>query len=279
MLKEKLLGLTIMALLVFSTFTACAEKKEAGQVSDEKIKGPETGLTIIITYDNNPYDSRLRQAWGFSCVVRSREQTILFDTGGDGSILLSNMSKLGIDPEEIDIIMLSHIHGDHIGGLVSFLQRNKRVTIYTPISFPRSLKEEIRRSGAGVREVDEAEELCANAFTTGELDGGIKEQSLVVKTPRGLVVITGCAHPGIVNIVRKASEVGKDKVYLVLGGFHLGGTSTVSIESIIKNLTAMKVEKVAPCHCSGDQARTLFEKRFGRNYIECGVGSGISITW
>jgi 7,8-dihydropterin-6-yl-methyl-4-(beta-D-ribofuranosyl)aminobenzene 5'-phosphate synthase len=278
-LEKKFFWLASMAMVIFFAFTACTEKKEAGQVSAEKMKEPEAGLTITITYDNNPYDPRLSQAWGFSCVVRLRGQTILFDTGGDGSILLHNMRELGIDPEEIDVVMLSHMHGDHIGGLADFLQRNNRVTIYMPVSFPQSLKDEIRRSGARIREVDEAAELFENVLTTGELDGGIKEQSLVVRTPRGLVVITGCAHPGVVNIVRKAKEIAKDRVHLLLGGFHLGGTSIANIESIIENLVALGVEKVAPCHCSGDQARTLFKERFGANYIECGVGSRISITW
>jgi 7,8-dihydropterin-6-yl-methyl-4-(beta-D-ribofuranosyl)aminobenzene 5'-phosphate synthase len=278
MKKWKFMGLT-MTLMLFAAFSVCTEKCEGGQDSVERRKGPETGLTITITYDNNPYDPRLRQAWGFSCVVRLREQVILFDTGGDGSILMRNMKELGIDPEAIDVVMLSHIHGDHIGGLASLLQHNNRVTVYTPISFPQRLKDEVKSSGARIREVDEAMELFEDVFTTGELNGGIKEQSLVVRTLRGLVVITGCAHPGVVNIVQKAKEIGKDRVYLVLGGFHLSGASISKIESIIENLVELGVERVAPCHCSGDQARSMFEKRFDPNYIKCGVGRRIIITW
>ena len=238
----------------------------------------EAGVTITITYDNNAYDSRLRTAWGFSCLVRLPETTILFDTGGDGSILLYNMGKLGINSAEVDIVMLSHIHGDHVGGLASFLDHNSDVTVYMPASFPQGLKDEVRIAGAKLKEVDEARELFVGAFTTGELDGGIKEQSLVLKTPRGLVVITGCAHPGVVKVVGKARGVGKDRVHLVLGGFHLGGASTSAIETIIEQFAELGVERVAPCHCSGDRARRLFEQHFGPNYIQAGVGKEITIS-
>ena len=95
---------------------------------------------------------------------------------------------------------------------------------------------------------------------------------MVLRTPRGLMVITGCAHPGITYIVRKAKEVGKVKVHLVLGGFHLGGASTSALETIIEDFIELGVGRVAPCHCSGDLARSLFKEHFGLNYIEYGVG-------
>jgi len=160
----------------------------------------EQGLPeLIIVYDNNPYDSRLHTAWGFSCLVRLCQKTILFDTGGDSSTLLYNMRQLEIDPEEIDAVVLSHIHGDHVGGLSGFLEENRTATVYLPRSFPQSFKEEIKLSGVKVAEIDEARELFPGVYTTGELGYGIKEQSLVIATGMGLVIITGCAHPGIVN--------------------------------------------------------------------------------
>ncbi len=84
-------------------------------------------------------------------------------------------------------------------------------------------------------------------------------------------MITGCAHLGITNMVRKAKEVGKDKVHLVLGGFHLGGASVTQIVLIIVDFEELGVEKVTPCHYSGDLARSLFKEHFGLNYVECGV--------
>ena len=235
-------------------------------------------VEITIIYDNNPFDPRLQADWGFSCVIKLAGGSILFDTGGDGGILLDNMQKLGIDPKGIHTVVLSHIHGDHVGGLSSLLQQNRKVTVYAPASFPQRWKEEIRYEGATLEEVRPAKEISPSVFTTGELDGGIKEQSLVLASPHGLVVITGCAHPGIVNIVRQAKEVGRDRVHLALGGFHLGGATTSTIEDIIKTFLKLGVQKVAPCHCSGERARKLFQGHFGPSYIAAGVGKEIIIA-
>jgi 7,8-dihydropterin-6-yl-methyl-4-(beta-D-ribofuranosyl)aminobenzene 5'-phosphate synthase len=187
------------------------------------------------------------------------------------------MAKLEIDPKEIDVVVLSHVHGDHVGGLASFLECNSNVTVYMPVSFPQRLKDEARMTGAKLEEVDKARELLDGAFTTGELDGGIKEQSLVLRTSKGLVVITGCAHPGIVNIAKKAGEITGEKIYLMIGGFHLGGAFPSQISYVAESLLQLGVEKVAPCHCSGEGARRLFSDYFGDNYVDCGVGKVISI--
>ena len=239
---------------------------------------PCVKATITIVYDNNQYDSRLTPAWGFSCVVKLPKKAILFDTGGDGTMLLSNMAKVGINPEEIDAVVLSHIHGDHTGGLDKFLKQNSQVTVYMPLSFPQWMKQDVKSSGAIVKEVHEPRQLLEGVFTTGELDGGVREQSLLVRTSRGLAVITGCAHPGIVNIVKRAKEVTGDKVYLAIGGFHLRGMFPSQLSYVAENLLRLGVHKVAPCHCSGDEARKLFEDYFGENYIDCGAGKDIIIS-
>jgi len=253
------------------------EVPEMDQASPEQTANPPATLTTAITYDNNPYDDRLRTAWGFSCLLRLPEKTILFDTGGDSSILLDNMDQLQIDPKEIDIVVLSHIHGDHVGGLGGVLNQNSDVTVYLPASFPQSLKEDVKLYGAEVKEIHEPRELFDGVYTTGELNGGIKEQSLIVKTDEGLVIITGCAHPGVVNIVQRAREIAGDRVYLLLGGFHLGGASASKIESIIDSFEQLGVERVAPCHCSGDNARRLLREHYGEGYIECGVGRRVTL--
>ena len=239
-----------------------------------ELRSPE----LIIVYDNNPFDNQLRTAWGFSCLIRLAQETILFDTGGDSSTLLHNMRQLQIDPGEVDAVVLSHIHGDHVGGLGGFLEKNNAVTVYLPQSFPHSFKDEVKSLGAKVEEVYEARELFLGVHTTGELGNGIKEQSLIVTTSKGLVIITGCAHPGVVNIIRIARDiVPDDRVYLAIGGFHLSGASSTQIESIIKEFSHLSVEKVAPCHCSGDETRRLFKERYGEGYIESGVGKRVPL--
>jgi 7,8-dihydropterin-6-yl-methyl-4-(beta-D-ribofuranosyl)aminobenzene 5'-phosphate synthase len=237
---------------------------------------PVEGLIITIVYDNNEYDERLKTAWGFSCLVEREDLTLLFDTGGDATTLLSNMETLGLDPTEIDTIVLSHIHGDHVGGLSGILDVNKESTVYLPRSFPASFKEQVK-AHARVVEVHEPMEIAEGIYTTGELGAGIIEQSLLLVTSQGLVVITGCAHPGIVNIVAKAREITGKEVYLVMGGFHLGGASQTAIEDIVEDFRELGVQKVAPCHCSGDLARSIFERAYGEDFIRVGVGSRLEI--
>jgi 7,8-dihydropterin-6-yl-methyl-4-(beta-D-ribofuranosyl)aminobenzene 5'-phosphate synthase len=233
---------------------------------------------VTILYDNNRFDPHLETAWGFSCLVRGLEKTILFDTGGDSYTLLGNMRQLGVEPAEIDIVVLSHFHGDHTGGLGGFLEKNPRVVVYLPGSFPGNFKKAVTSLGARVEEVLKSKELCVGVYTTGELGDGIREQALALKTAGGLVVITGCAHPGIVKIVRKAKEItGEETVYLVAGGFHLGGEPPSRLESIAKELRRLSVRKVAPCHCSGEGTRSFFREKFGPDYLESGVGRRIRL--
>ena len=231
---------------------------------------------MTIVYDNNEYDERLRTAWGFSCLVEWGDLTLLFDTGGDVPTLLSNMEVLDIDPRHIDIVVLSHIHGDHVGGLGGILAVNKEATVYLPRSFPASFKEQVE-AHARVVEVHEPMEIAEGIYTTGEMGAGIIEQSLVVVTDPGLVVITGCAHPGIVSIVEKAKEITGEEVYLVTGGFHLGGASQAAIEGIVEDFRKLGVQKAAPCHCSGDLARSIFERAYGEDFIRVGVGSRLEV--
>jgi 7,8-dihydropterin-6-yl-methyl-4-(beta-D-ribofuranosyl)aminobenzene 5'-phosphate synthase len=230
------------------------------------------GITITVLYDNNATDDRLETAWGFSCLVEGPEETILFDTGGDSALLLRNAQTLGIALEDVDLVVISHVHRDHVGGLQGFLAASHDVTVVLPQSFPESIKTAVTAAGAGLVEVDDPVEICAHAYSTGELGGGIKEQSLVMETSKGLVVITGCAHPGVVDIVRRAKELTNGEVYLVVGGFHLNGASEARIAGIIEDFRDMGVQKVAPCHCSGDVARRLFEQAYGEDFILLGVG-------
>jgi 7,8-dihydropterin-6-yl-methyl-4-(beta-D-ribofuranosyl)aminobenzene 5'-phosphate synthase len=126
-------------------------------------------------------------------------------------------------------------------------------------------------------EVSEPAEIVPGIYSTGEVKGGIIEQALVVTSAQGLVVITGCAHPGIVRMVEQAQDVAKDDIYLVLGGFHLGGKSKAQISRIVADFRRLGVQKAAPCHCSGDKARELFAEEYGDDYVLNGVGWKMSI--
>jgi len=230
------------------------------------------GITLISVYDNYQVDKRLETTWGFATLIKTSCELILFDTGGDSKILLYNMEKLNIKPSSIKKVVISHIHGDHAGGLEGFLEKNNDVTVFIPESFPQSVKNMIVQKGAKFIEVSASRKISDFIYTTGQLPGPPEEQSLIIDSGKGLVVITGCAHPGIVNVVKKVKKLmEKDKVYLVLGGFHHPPISCV------KEFRKLQVEKVAPSHCTGDLVREAFRKEYKENFIEYGVGKIVEI--
>jgi len=233
----------------------------------------DDGLRISVVYNNIPFSDEMELDWGFSCIVRSSDRTILFDTGGDGKILLKNMVTLGIDPREIEAIFLSHNHGDHIGGVTDFLSRNPNVAIYVPKSFSSALRERIKNPSTKIIPVGVPKRLYENVYSTGEMGTWPKEQSLVLDTSKGVVVITGCAHPGILNIVRKARQLVHKDVCLVMGGFHLLNKNASEVDRIIHALKEMGVQKVAPSHCTGEEAMFRFKKAWGENFIPGGCGA------
>jgi len=237
----------------------------------------EPANQLLIVYDNYTMKKTLTPAWGFSCLISLPRYQLLFDTGGDPSILMQNMQELNVDFQKIDAVALSHVHGDHVGGLSGFLDERHDITVYLPKSFPGNFKEALRRLGTAVVETGGPQMIHPGVYTTGELGYGVKEQSLVLKTRRGLVIITGCAHPGIVEIVEHAIAVFKEKIYLLIGGFHLMGYSPSDLKKIAKRLDALKVEKIAPCHCSGDETRAFFKEYYKDNYIACAAGLLLTI--
>jgi 7,8-dihydropterin-6-yl-methyl-4-(beta-D-ribofuranosyl)aminobenzene 5'-phosphate synthase len=234
--------------------------------------------TVTVVYDNYPFKKGLQTAWGFSCLVRGWGKTILFDTGGDGRLLLSNMGGLGINPREIDMVVLSHIHGDHVGGLASLLQQHHGLTVFVPPSFPGDFKKGVRGFGARLQEVEDFMELCPGVYSTGEMGAWIKEQALILESPRGLIVITGCAHPGVVKIVEAVRAHFTKDILLVMGGFHLMGEDRKGLQRIIARFRELGVKHVGPCHCSGDGARRLFQEVYGNAFVPVGVGMEIKIN-
>lgn len=231
--------------------------------------------TVTILYDNRSTAEGLETAWGFACLVEGLEKTILFDTGGDSPTLLGNMKSLGIDPQRVDLIAISHAHYDHAGGLAGLLEIHPAVTVYLLESFPDEIAREARALGAEVVEISGPVELCPGASLGGELvgRGGIPEQSLLLSMENGITVITGCAHPGIVQTVELARETTSRDVRIVIGGFHLFRDSDAAIAQVISRLQALGVRWAAPCHCSGDAAIERFAESYGEGFLHCGTGA------
>ncbi len=219
-------------------------------------------MKTTILYDNDAKHAELIAGWGFSCLVEHKEHRILFDTGWDGNILLMNSAKLHVSLKHIDAIVLSHQHHDHIGGLTQVLNQTGKTDVYLPSSFSNRLKSEIS-SKANVFEIREPNEIREGILSTGEIAATVNEQSLIVKTLKGGLLITGCAHPGLENILERARSL--TKIYGVTGGFH-GFDQYDALADI---------SLIVPCHCT--QHKQEMQKRYPRAYEDGFVGKTIEI--
>ena len=231
-------------------------------------------LKLTILDDNTTTDPQLASEWGFAAVVQYAGHTLLFDTGTDGALLLNNMRQLKVDPQSIEAVILSHQHTDHTGGLQALLDTGVRPTVYVPTAFAESFKRPLRKQTQLV-EVSEATEIMPGIHTPRPV-GSIIEQGLVVETRDGLVVITGCAHPGVAEMVRQAQAVVDGKIVLLIGGFHLYQQMESALPPVVAEIRQLGVEGILPAHCTGDAAMALFQKEYGATYIEGGVGRTVT---
>lgn len=229
-------------------------------------------VTVTILYDNYIYTEGTTADWGFSCLIEGIEKTILFDTGTRSSILLGNMEKLNKTTDILEAIVISHNHGDHTGGLNAILEQTTGLPVYFGQSFPASFEQNVDAKGGKSVRVDESVQICKNVYSTGEIQGHVNEQALILDTEKGLVVIVGCSHPGIVEMLKKVQEILDKKIYLVFGGFHLMNHTDEQIQAIIQEFRDMGVEKCGATHCTGDHQIALFREAFGDNYVQMGVG-------
>jgi 7,8-dihydropterin-6-yl-methyl-4-(beta-D-ribofuranosyl)aminobenzene 5'-phosphate synthase len=230
-------------------------------------------IRFTMLYDNFVYERGLQADWGFAALIETQDHALLFDTGADGMLLLSNMAALGIDPARIDAVIFSHLHSDHTGGASALYAAGARPqAIYVLPSFPAAFK---RRAAqvAEVIEVKPGSELVPGIVSTGELlIGPTPEHALVINTANGAVLLTGCAHPGIVPFTREAVALTSQPVRLVMGGFHLLNRPPDSLAAIIHDLHELGVTHAAPTHCTGGYAISQFKDAFGDNCIPLGVG-------
>lgn len=218
-------------------------------------------MQIRVLFDSRFLQKRFCTGWGVSFLVNG---DILFDGGEKAEPLLKNMESMGAEISDIKNVVVSHDHWDHTGGLWELLKRNSGVKVYVCPGFSRNFKSKVRSLGGKLAEAAAALRISDGIYTTGEIAGEyngrfMPEQSLVLKVSKGLIVITGCAHPGITNITKKAKEQFPGEcVYMVFGGFHLMDEGEVLIESVVKELRSLGVKKVGPTHCSGKTAERIF---------------------
>ena len=250
------------------------ETAVAAQIAQEEEEGEM--ITIRVVYDNYPYQQGMETDWGFSAWITSGDNNLLFDTGANGSLLLRNLGDLGLEPALIQNVMLSHEHGDHIGGLPALISAGADPVIYFPPSFSAGFKKSYQHPFQLIQAAPGLE-ILENFYSLGEMPGPPPEQSLVIDTPQGLVVITGCAHPGVVSILKNAKTQFEKEIYLVLGGFHLGSEGDAAVNQIIAEFREIGVKHAAPCHCTGERQIGLFRQAYGKDFIQVGVGQVIEI--
>ena len=213
-------------------------------------------MRITIVYDNEVKKRGLRAGWGFSALIESgKKPPILFDSGADSPTLMHNMNQLNIDPKKIEAVVISHAHGDHTGGLPEILRINESAELFLPGSFRMAFP------GRRVTSVTNAMQIREDVFSTGQLEG--MEQSLALRTEKGIFVVTGCAHPAMKNILGAASKFGK--LYGIAGGFY----------SFHDFKLFGRLSIIYPCHCT--QYKREIIDLFPGKASQCGAGLVIEL--
>lgn len=260
--------------LMFSVLTLLLGVSHPLQLGAEQTTAGST--TIYIVSDNVLIDERLQPAWGFAAIIETPTVNILFDTGRDGDILLSNMRQMLLSPADVELLFISHAHRDHTGGLGLFMDKRPDVMLYLTDSTYESLR---HRLPADIRytPVSAPVQIARHISSTGEMSAGIPEQALIIETTEGLVIVTGCAHPGIELMAAQAKKQSGREIYMLIGGFHLSRASERRVRDLISRLKALDVKKVAPSHCTGKRATELFRDAWGEDFVESGLGAVIPL--
>ena len=274
----------------------------------------QTGGRVTILNDAFGKASQLKKDWGWAALIEYNGKRILFDTGNNNELFAHNVKTLGVDLTKLDFAVISHRHGDHTGGLNHVLDVNPNVTIYapseitmfgTPTRTPSSsrrptvtLPEYMRYFDgkdpgnayptgtpwlkAKFKQIDNLTEIIPGFFlipVVSDVAGTkeMRELSMAVMTPKGLVLVVGCAHPGIEKILEATTKIDK-RIYSVFGGFHLVGTPDPEISRMATAFRDQwKIERMAPGHCTGEFAFAQLQNVFGNNYDYAGVGTVIEL--
>jgi 7,8-dihydropterin-6-yl-methyl-4-(beta-D-ribofuranosyl)aminobenzene 5'-phosphate synthase len=240
--------------------------------------GIDNPVLVKVIYDNYVSVEGMKADWGYSVYIEGLEKEILFDTGTKPEIFEENFKKLGINAGKIDYLVLSHEHFDHVGGIPAFIRMRKNIPVIIPHSFSEKFKRQMSESGLEPLLVNKPAMICNNLWTSGEFEYEIPEQALVLNTKQGLVVMTGCSHPGILEMLKKVKSDFNKNIYMVFGGFHLMQKSDKDMNEIISEMKALGVVKCGATHCTGDKQIKMIRAAFGEDYFELGVGNTVIIN-
>ncbi len=298
------LSLAALAMLLAGCATTTSPPAAAG--------GDSTKAQITVLYDAFGKSSAMLKDWGYAALIEYGGKRILFDTGNNSDILAQNAKAKGIDLSKLDFVVMSHRHGDHMGGMAYLLSVNPKVKIYAPkesfgvyggdlpSTFYRkdaSLPSEQRYydgappavmrfgaawPGVNFELIDKTTEVAPGIHLIalvsdkpGTLE--LRELSLAMNTPDGMVIVVGCSHPGIDKIVAAAAAI-NPRIHFIAGGFHLVVSNDQEIEKIVATLRdTFKVAFVAPGHCTGEPTFTALKKAFGDRYLYAGLGTTFAL--
>ena len=276
------------------------------------LSAAETPSRVTILYDAFGKNPALTMNFGFAALVEYGGKRILFDTGNNAAIFEHNVKALGVDLRNLDFVVISHRHADHTSGISYLLQVNPKVKIYVPDElwglFARGPKNDFYRKdaslpvemryygghppevleggtpwpGANFVPVSQKTEVAPGMFilasvstTPGTLE--LRELSLAIKSPEGVILIVGCSHPGVEHILGEASSV-DPHLNVLFGGLHQVQTPDAELERLARALHSQyKLERVAPGHCTGEPGFAALKKAFGENYVYAGVGTVIEL--
>ncbi len=233
----------------------------------------------VIAEGSTKWDRFIRK-WGVSYLLDSE---IVFDTFGRTDLFNKSLSKLKIDISKIKTVILSHEHWDHITGLKHLTDNNKKITIYIPEGFNSKIAAEIRSYGAAAvitnHKITQIKEniYLSDSFCCSYNGKPIYEQSLIVKSEKGMTLICGCAHPGIDVIVSNINRYFNSEITTLIGGFHLADNSEQQNEIITNSIKYAGIKKIAPMHCTGKKASELIKKHFKTGFIKMSEGSTLEI--
>jgi 7,8-dihydropterin-6-yl-methyl-4-(beta-D-ribofuranosyl)aminobenzene 5'-phosphate synthase len=193
------------------------------------------------------------------------------------------MQSMNVDVSRLEAVVISHEHWDHTGGLWEILKMKEGLRVFACPGFSLGFKARVRALKCLIAEVNKLTEITDDFYTTGEIPGEYKgentpEQALVVTTDKGISVVTGCSHPGIVKIMENIKKSFPNQIFhFVMGGFHLLDKDRRTISSIVEEFKRLGVRKVGPCHCTGKKATRAFRREYQGNFIPISVGLSLDI--